>query len=137
MPRSGFRGISFPFRVGPQGGVVMSTTSMTDPTHIKESIQQIFGTNYLERVMEPEIFSTVSMSLYEPNDDSLQSILRSRMVDDITRLEERVEVSEDDIEFFESEDINGNFLYATINYKIIKYETWYTSIVRVGEISNE
>ena len=38
MPTSGFRGISYPFRIGPQGGVVMSTTSATDPTHIVESL---------------------------------------------------------------------------------------------------
>ena len=47
MPQSGFTGISYPFRISNRGGVVMSTTSRHDPSHISESIQQIFNTNFL------------------------------------------------------------------------------------------
>ena len=137
MPSSGFKGISFPFRVSSQGGIVTSTTSNTDPTHIAESIQQIFGTNFLERPMESEIYSTVDTLLFEPNDESLQQVLKARMVADLERLEERIEVGEDDIEFFVDSESNGEFLYATITYKIIRYQTYYSTTVKVGEISNE
>ena len=137
MPSSGFKGISFPFRVSSQGGIVTSTTSSTDPTHIAESIRQIFGTRFLERPMESEIYSTVDTILFEPNDESLQQVLKSRMVADLERLEERIEVGEDDIEFFVQSEAKGEFLYATITYKIIKYQTYYTTTVKVGEVSNE
>lgn len=136
MPQSGFTGISYPFRISNRGGVVMSTTSRTDPTHIAESIQQIFNTNFLERPMESEIYTTVTSLLFEPNDISLQQVLKSRIVNDIERLEPRVQLKEDDIKFVvETSDGGIEYLYVNITYKIIKYNAYYQSKVKVGEIS--
>ena len=137
MPQSGFTGISYPFRISNRGGVVMSTTSKTDPSHIAESIQQIFNTNYLERPMEADIYSTVTSLLFEPNDIALQQVLKSRMVSDLERLEERVECDEEGIEFEVEVEDDIEYLYATISYKIIRYNTYYTSKIKVGEISHE
>ena len=137
MPQSGFTGISYPFRVSNRGGVVMSTTSRTDPTHIAESIQQIFNTNYLERPMESEIYTTVTSLLFEPNDIALQQVLKSRIVDDLDRLEQRIECDEDGIEFEVEVEDDVEFLYANITHKIIKYNTYYTSKIKVGEVNNE
>ena len=138
MPKSGFRGISYPFRINEQGGVTTSTTSYSNPTHIQESIQQIFGTNYLERPMEGgEIYTTVSLLLFEPNDISLQQVLKNRMVEDLERLEDRIECDEDDIEFVVEIEEDIEYLYATITYKVIKYDTYYTSKVKLGEVRNE
>lgn len=137
MPQSGFTGISYPFRVSNRGGVVMSTTSRNDPTHIAESIQQIFNTSYLERPMEAEIYTTVTSLLFEPNDISLQQVLKNRMVNDLTRLEERIECDEEGIEFEVEIEDEVEILYATITYKIIKYNTYYTSKIKVGEVSRE
>lgn len=138
MPKSGFRGISYPFRINEQGSVTMSTTSYTNPTHIQESIQQIFGTNYLERPMEGgEIYTTVSLLLFEPNDISLQQVLKNRMVEDLERLEDRIECDEGDIEFTVEIEDDIEYLYAVITYKVIKYDTYYTSKVKLGEVRNE
>lgn len=137
MPQSGFTGISYPFRVNNRGGVSMSTTSATDPTHIAESIRQIFNTSFLERPMESDIYTTVTSLLFEPNDEALQAVLKSRMVDDLERLEERVTCSEDDIEFTIEVEDDVEFLYANLTYTIIKYNTSYTSKVKVGEINHE
>lgn len=139
MAQSGFTGISFPFRVTNRGGVAMSTTSKTDPTHIAESIQQIFATNFLERPMEGgEVYSEVDALLFEPNDESLQEVLRVQIVEDLERLEERIEIDEDDIEFIVDTDDSGiEYLFAEITYKIVKYNTFYTTKVKVGEVSNE
>lgn len=137
MPQSGYTGISYPFRVSNRGGCVMSTTSRTDPTHIAESIQQIFNTNYLERPMESEIYTTVTPLLFEPNDISLQQVLKTRIVDDLERLEERIECDEDGIEFEVELEDNVEYLYVNITYKITKYNTYYTSKIKVGEVSNE
>ena len=137
MPQSGFTGISYPFRINNRGGVSMSTTSATDPTHIAESIRQIFNTSFLERPMESDIYTTVTSLLFEPNDEALQAVLKSRMVDDLERLEERVTCSEDDIEFTIEIEDDVEFLYANLTYTIIKYNTSYTSKVKVGEINHE
>lgn len=137
MPQSWFTGISYPFRVNNRGGVSMSTTSATDPTHIAESIRQIFNTSFLERPMESDIYTTVTSLLFEPNDEALQAVLKSRMVDDLERLEERVTCSEDDIEFTIEIEDDVEFLYANLTYTIIKYNTSYTSKVKVGEINHE
>lgn len=137
MPQSGYTGISYPFRISNRGGVVMSTTSRTDPTHIAESIQQILNTNYLERPMESDIYTTVTALLFEPNDISLQQVLKNRIVNDISRLEERVVCTEDGIEFEVIEENGVDILYANISYKIIKYNTYYTSKIKVGEVGNE
>ena len=138
MPQSGFTGISYPFRVSNRGGVVMSTTSKNDPTHIAESIQQIFITNFLERPMESDIYTSVTSLLFEPNDISLQQVLKSRIVADLERLETRVKCLEDNIEFEVETDDNGiEYLYAYITYNITRYNTYYTSKIKVGEINNE
>ena len=137
MPQSGFKGISYPFRISNRGGVVMSTTSKNDPTHIAESIQQIFNTDFLERPMEAEIYSSVTSLLFEPNDVALQQVLKSRIVSDLERLEERIECDEDSVEFEVETEDDVEYLYAYITYKIIKYNTYYTSKIKVGEISHE
>lgn len=137
MPQSGFTGISYPFRVNSRGGVSMSTTSATDPSHIAESITQIFGTSYLERPMESDIYTTVTPMLFEVNDIALQQVLKNRMVNDLVRLEPRVSLTEEDIEFEVETEEGIVSLYATIHFKVILYNTTYTTKVRLGEISNE
>ena len=135
MPQSGFTGISYPFRISNRGGVVMSTTSKNDPSHIAESIQQIFNTNYLERPMEAEVYTTVTALLFEPNDIALQQVLKSRIVNDLDRLESRVSCDEEDVNFEVEVEDGIEYLYAVISYKVIKFNTYYTSRIKVGEIS--
>lgn len=137
MPQSGFTGISYPFRVNSRGGVSMSTTSADDPTHIEESIEQILKTEFLERPMESDIYSSVSSLLFEPNDETLQQVLKSRIADDLERLEERIECSEDDIEFEVEVEDDIEYLYVEITYNVIKYDTYFTSRIKVGEVNNE
>ena len=135
MPKSGYTGISYPFRVNSRGGATMSTTSVNDPTHIVESIKQIFGSHYLERPMEgDEIFTNVATSLFEPNDETMHYVLKSYMVEDLKRLEERIEVDEEDIEFTVEIEDNIEYLYATITFKVIRYNTFYTAKIKVGEV---
>ena len=137
MTSSGFTGLSYPFRINSQGGAVVSTTSSDDTSHIEDSIKQILGTYESERPMEMDIYSNVDTALFEPNDEALQAVLKSRMVDDLERLEERVTCSEDDIEFTIEIEDDVEFLYANLTYTIIKYNTSYTSKVKVGEINHE
>lgn len=136
MSRGGFRGISYPFRITSRGGVAMSEANFEDSSHIAESIQQIFNTNFLERPMEGNwVYTQVTSSLFEPNDESLQQVLKTYIVEDLTRLEERIRISEDDITFSVEEENGVEVLYALITYQVIKYNTTYTSKIRVGNIN--
>jgi phage baseplate assembly protein W len=87
-----YKGISFPFRIGIKGGVVMSVANINDFTHIDESITQIIETKQGERAMEPEIYSEAELLLFEPNDESLQGLLEFQITEVLERLEPRIEV---------------------------------------------
>lgn len=138
MKQSGYTGISYPFRINNRGGCAMSTTDTSTPTHIAESIQQILNTDFLERPMEgADIYTSVSSLLFEPNDEALQSVIRSRIISDLERLEDRIECDEGDISFATETEEGVDYLYVNITYKIIKYDTYYTSKIKVGEVDNE
>ena len=129
---TGYNGISFPFRVF-NGGVVMSTTSVNNVKHIEESVIQILNTHFLERPMESDIYSDIEPLLFEPNDVALQNVLALR-IEEALSIDERIECSKDDITF-SVENKNGNeILYANVTYKVIKYNTYYSSKVKVGEV---
>lgn len=136
MPKRGFKGISFPFRISPQGGVVMSTTSKTDVTHIIEGLKQLLQTDFLERPMEPEFGTNLGASLFEPNNETLQAVIKNRIIEAVEKYDNRVSVSDNDINFIveESDEIRG-MLYADITFYIEQYETYYSDIVKVGEIN--
>lgn len=134
MSKRGYKGISFPFRISSQGGVVMTTTNYNSPTHIEESIKQILGTNYLERIMQPEIYSRVSLALFEPNDSSLINLLKARIVEDLERLDSRIIIEEEGVELLPEEIDGVSILYVNLTYQITSYETTFTTKVEVGEI---
>lgn len=133
MITSGYKGISFPFRVSKQGGVVMSTTSRFDSRHIDESIKQILNTHYLERTMESGIYSQLDRDIFEPNDENLQTIMRAQIIEDLNRLEGRISIDAKLIEFSVVEEDGVEALYVRIPYVVTKYETQHVVKVKVGE----
>ena len=136
MSSSGFTGIGYPFRLNSQGGVVTTTTSKNDSSHIDDSIRQILSTNELERPMETEIYSNIDQVLFEPNDDGVQAILRSIIVEDLERLEDRISVSEENIDFVVEEENGIEYLYVIITYTILKYNADFTSQFKLGEVQS-
>ena len=139
MPETGYKGISYPFRISSKGGVMMSTTTKRDATHIAESIQQILNTEFLERPMESDVYTTVTSLLFEPNNETLQQVLRTRVVNDITRLDPRVRIGFDGIQFEVKKDANKvDYLYMYITFSVVKYSTSkYTAQVKIGEVTYE
>ena len=134
MSLSGFKGISYPFRVSSQGGAVMTDTNEFDSSHIDDSIRQILGTYELERPMESDVFCRFDMALFEPNDEVVNSLLKDLIIEDLSRLEDRIEVDEDSIEF-EVYEVDGvSYLYVTISYTIIKFNTYTTTTFNLGEV---
>lgn len=134
----GYNGISYPFRINSKGGIAMSKTSRSDSSHIRESIEQIFKTNFLERPMEGgDIYTSVSMLLFEPNNMALQSVLRARIVDDLTRLDGRIEIQDGGVVFTVRESDISNEVYIQLTYRIKKFNTYYTSEIRIGDINEQ
>lgn len=127
MTNKGYTGISFPFRIGVKGGIVISSTNEREVPHIIESMKQILGTFKYERTMEHHIYSEIDSEVFEPNDLSTHTLLQYQIKDALKRLEPRVEVLGVTIT---SED---NTVFATIRFKANPYDKEYTSKLKVGE----
>lgn len=90
----GFTGVSFPFRFDGRGGVAVSTTSVTDFSHIRESIIQIVLTQLGERRMELDFGSEVRDHVFSMTDDETDiAILKYEIKEAVERFDDRVEVT--------------------------------------------
>ena len=126
-----YTGISFPFRIGVKGGVVMSTTDMNSVTHINEAIYQILSTHPMERGMEYAFKSEVETSIFEPNDTSTSTLIGYQIREALNELEPRIEVNKVDLQAVD------NTIIATIHFKVKMYDTTHTTSVKVGELDAE
>ena len=125
-----FTGISFPFRIGVKGGVVMSSTSPTDVTHIIESMQQILGTRPMERSMEYHIKSGLVSDIFMiSGDDSAKSLVDYQIREALRTLEDRIDVKSIDIVF------KDEYVIATIYFEVLAYNTVYNYDFKVGEMN--
>lgn len=129
--QTGFTGISFPFRINGKGGVAMSSTSVMDVPHIIEAIEQILLTKPRERRMEYHFKSDLDIDIFESNDPSLRSLIEHQIREALTNLEDRIEVVS--VSTY-SEDSK---VFADITFRVLIYNTTYSSKVKVGEELNE
>ena len=129
--QTGFTGISFPFRINGKGGVTMSSTSVSDVPHIIEAIEQILLTKPRERRMEYHFKSDLDTDIFEPNDSSAKNLIEHQIREALGNLEDRIEVVNVDIS---SED---NKVQADITFRVLMYNTTYSSRIKVGEELNE
>lgn len=90
---SGFTGLSFPFRVGSKGRVVLSTTTDVDLAHIKESITQILLTQKGERVNEPEFGAGLKQMVFENFDETIVGVISYKIEEALSIWEPRIEVT--------------------------------------------
>lgn len=129
--QTGFTGISFPFRINGKGGVTMSSTSVSDVPHIVEAIEQILLTKPRERRMEYHFKSDLDTDIFEPNDSSAKNLIEHQIREALGNLEDRIEVVNVDIS---SKDTK---VQADITFRVLMYNTTYSSRIKVGEESNE
>lgn len=125
--QSGFKGISFPFRINSIGGVTMSSTSISDVLHITEAIEQILLTKPRERRMEYHFKSDLDLDIFEPNDMSARCLIEHQIREALTTLEDRIEIVSVDVQS------DNNKVYASITFKVLMYNTTYSNKVKVGE----
>lgn len=123
---NGYTGISFPFRIGVKGGVVLSSASTREVPHIIESMEQILRTFRYERTMEAEVYSDIDTNIFEPNDLSTHTLLEYQIEDALQRLEPRIEVKSIDL------TAEGSSVYATIHFKMVSFDTEHISKLKVG-----
>lgn len=126
---TGFTGISFPFRIGNKGGVVMSSTNSIEVPHIIEAMQQVLLTRPLERGMEFHFKSEIDSNIFEINNISTHTLITYQIKEALRELEDRIEVL--DVQITEEEE----YIYATIFFKVLMYDTTYSTKLKVGESS--
>lgn len=125
----GFTGISFPFRIGVKGGVVTSTTSISNMQHILEAMKQILLTRPRERCMEYHFKCDVDLDIFEPNDVSCRTLIAYQVEEALRELEDRIRVDSVDVV---SEDSAIN---AVINFTVLKYNTVHLAVIKVGDLN--
>ncbi len=113
--KEGFTGISFPFRVGNRG-VVMTSTTIQDVSHIKESISQILLTGLGERVHQPEFGSDLASYVFFPVDEGMYGLIDYEIRRALEKWEPRIIINNIDFEPLE-ETLN-----ITLDFTVTKYE---------------
>lgn len=111
------RGISFPFRIGIKGGVVMSNANLQEVEHIEESIEQILCTHLGERVMNYEFGSELDTDIFKMQDTSLYSLLRFQILEALRKHEPRINVEEQHITITQ----NKSNIEVEIKYTLVDF----------------
>lgn len=124
----GFRGISFPFRIGNRGGVVMSGTSAYEVPHILESMQQILLTKPRERGMETDFHCEVINNVFGINNENLYNLVEYQVKSALEKWEDRITV--DSVKVY-GED---NAVYADITFTAKLYNAVYRAKMKVGDL---
>lgn len=124
----GFRGISFPFRIGNRGGVVMSGTSAYEVPHILESMQQILLTKPRERGMETDFHCEVINNVFGINNENLYALVAYQVKSALEKWEDRITV--DSVNVY-GED---NTVYADITFTAKLYNAVYRAKMKVGDL---
>lgn len=124
----GFRGISFPFRIGNRGGVVMSGTSAYEVPHILESMQQILLTKPRERGMETDFHCEVINNVFGINNENLYNLVEYQVKSALEKWEDRITV--DSVKVY-GED---NTVYADITFTAKLYNAVYSAKMKVGDL---
>ncbi len=133
MSEKGYYGISFPFRLGVKGGVVMSGTNALSSPHIEESIIQILNTTLGERVMEFNVGSNVSYAVFEPNDESAQTLIKYEILKALETYEPRIEIGQDDIQLESVDRGNESSIIVNLRYRVLDFaNTEHNISIEVG-----
>lgn len=132
----GFCGISFPFRFDGRGGVVKSTTSPDDFSHIDESIAQILLTKVLERPMELQFGSEVHKQLFRNPEDATEiGILEFYIKEALEKFEPRIEVIGVNVYTTTDPDSGETIWMAEIDRKVLRYLKQGVTTVNLGNLS--
>lgn len=114
-----YKGISFPFRFGSNGGVTQTELTPTDFDRIRESLWQIIFTYKNERIFLNYFGSRIKEYLFEPADDiNTLALIKFEVEKSIEENEERVELL--DVRVYTVDAEEGK-IYIDIEAKIIQF----------------
>lgn len=116
-----YKGLAYPFKAG----TTAIPAPVTDAELVKQSLQQILGTQKGERVMRPQFGCDIQQYVFENNDDLLEQLLRTEITTAISRWEPRAQL--DNI-VVERDDTT---LVVTILYTVVTTQTQDTVQVAV------
>lgn len=85
------KGISFPFRFGPRGGVAVSDTAGPGYPHLREALLQLALTAPGERRMEPLFGVGLISQLFEPNASEL-ALMEFKFQEQVDKWDRRIEL---------------------------------------------
>jgi phage baseplate assembly protein W len=105
------RGIAFPMRVGPTGGLAL----VSGDEEIAESIRLILGTSPGERPMRPDFGCPIHDHVFAPADASIIGMIAFEVRNSLARWEPRIDVLDVVVSQDES---RPSLLYIDISYEI-------------------
>lgn len=129
------KGISFPFRIGNRGGVVMSEVNNISVAHIEESIEQILLTYKGERPMEYYFGSELDIAIFEPNEISTHNLIKYQIVEALNQHEPRITIDKESITL--SDDPINKGIIVNLDYVINEYQSSHRYTTRLGGDTNE
>lgn len=109
----------------------MSSTSVSDVQHIVEAMEQIILTKPRERRMEYHFKSELDTEIFEPNDSSSRCLIEHQIKEALSSLEDRIEIISVNVYS------ENNKVCADVTFRVLIYNTTYSSKVKVGEELNE
>jgi phage baseplate assembly protein W len=125
-----FTGISFPFRIGVKGGVVMSSTNTQEVPHIIEGMKQLLLTRPMERVMEYQVKSEISTFVFDPNDASTRALIEyeaQKAIEDV--MGDIVDVKS------VTASSTDTSIYVLVVFKAKSYTETYSVNIKVGDLN--
>lgn len=125
------RGISFPFRIGNRGGVVMSGVDSMSAPHLEESIEQILLTFKGERVMEHHFGSDLDTDIFEPDESATHNLIKFQIKEALDKYEPRITVESISLSQIDNE------VNAEITYTVKEYNSTQTYTTTLGGGSDE
>ena len=110
------RGVSFPFRVGPDGRIAWSEGEQ----NIREAIQIILMTELRERTMLPEFGAGLRSILFEPNTPATRARIQALITEGLAQWEPRITV---DAVTVDADPADPRSAIATIDYTLVATQT--------------
>lgn len=107
----------------------MSSTDSVEVPHIIEAMQQILLTRSMERGMEFHFKSEIDTNIFDMNNISTHTLIAYQVKEALRELEDRIVVL--DVQVNEEDE----FIYATVLFKVLVYDTTYSTKLKVGESS--
>ena len=98
------------------GKNTITDADVVDEVAINQSIENIFFTNFGERVFKPNFGSSILTSLFEAGTSERLTSLYSGVLDQLQRYESRVTINKSNCNLY-FDDVN-NAIYITIAYSI-------------------